>query len=63
MHAAGTETHRTLIKLLSQAYSGRDDIEDYEGLDSYMLGPLTDNYYLFIITDIRDAVKLRFAFA
>lgn len=63
VHPAGTETHRTLIKLLSQGYSGRDEIEDYEGLDSHMLGPFTDNYYLAIITDIRDFGKLRFAFA
>jgi hypothetical protein len=56
-----TETHTELIKFLSQKYSGREDIEDFEGLDSITLGPLADTYYLSIITNLRETARLRFA--
>ena len=59
-HPGGTETHRTLIKILTQRYSGREDLEDLEGMDSITLAPFTDNYYLSIMTLLRDTAKLRF---
>jgi hypothetical protein len=61
-HPAGTETHRTLVKILSQRYSGREDLEDFEGMDSITLAPFTDNYYLSIMTLLRDTARVRFAY-
>jgi hypothetical protein len=61
-HPAGTETHRKLVKILSQQYSGREDLEDFEGMDSITLAPFTDNYYLSIMTLLRDTARVRFAF-
>nr|WP_294557218.1 hypothetical protein [uncultured Rhodopila sp.] len=60
-HATGTETHRTLIRILAQRYSGREDLEDFEGMDSVMLAPFTDNYYLSIMTLLRDIARIRFS--
>jgi hypothetical protein len=55
------ETHTELIKFLAQKYSDRDDVEDFPGLDSITLGPLTDTYCLNIIMDLRENANLRFA--
>jgi hypothetical protein len=56
-----TKTHSDTIKFLSQKYSGDEGVEDFLGLDSITLGPLTDTYYLSIITDLRETACLRFA--